>query len=108
MAARFTTALFPQIQLLFPEEGLVYDYKLYDAGLSSAEDDLDEEVIREVKHFQLQAGKSRGRDQEAKQDLVGSSHQGQIKKVYRNQVRMFKVKSSFSLKEEGSFLPSGL
>ncbi|NWZ55127.1 DYH1 protein, partial [Haliaeetus albicilla] len=38
-----------KIQLLFPEEGLVYDYKLYDAGLSSAEDDLDEEVIREVR-----------------------------------------------------------
>ncbi|XP_037242845.1 dynein heavy chain 1, axonemal [Falco rusticolus] len=36
-----------KIQLLFPEEGLVYDYKLYDAGLSSAEDDLDE-VAREV------------------------------------------------------------
>ncbi|NWU63519.1 DYH1 protein, partial [Pterocles burchelli] len=38
-----------KIQLLFPEEGLVYDYKLYDAGLSSAEDDLDEEVIKEVR-----------------------------------------------------------
>ncbi|NXE09964.1 DYH1 protein, partial [Lophotis ruficrista] len=38
-----------KIQLLFPEEGLVYDYKLYDAGLSSAENDLDEEVIREVR-----------------------------------------------------------
>ncbi|XP_050760847.1 dynein axonemal heavy chain 1 [Gymnogyps californianus] len=38
-----------KIQLLFPEEGLVYDYKLYDGGLSSAEDDLDEEVIREVR-----------------------------------------------------------
>ncbi|NXX05401.1 DYH1 protein, partial [Larus smithsonianus] len=37
-----------KIQLLFPEEGLVYDYKLYDAGLSSAEDDLDEEVVKEV------------------------------------------------------------
>ncbi|NXN51379.1 DYH1 protein, partial [Rynchops niger] len=37
-----------KIQLLFPEEGLVYDYKLYDAGLSGAEDDLDEEVIKEV------------------------------------------------------------
>uniref|UniRef100_A0A8B9M6P2 Dynein axonemal heavy chain 1 n=1 Tax=Accipiter nisus TaxID=211598 RepID=A0A8B9M6P2_9AVES len=34
-----------KIQLLFPEEGLVYDYKLYDAGLSSAEDDLDEETL---------------------------------------------------------------
>ncbi|NXR16043.1 DYH1 protein, partial [Semnornis frantzii] len=37
-----------KVQLLFPEEGLVYDYKLCDAGHSSAEDDLDEEVIREV------------------------------------------------------------
>ncbi|KAM6325251.1 LOW QUALITY PROTEIN: dynein axonemal heavy chain 1 [Podargus strigoides] len=37
-----------KIQLLFPEEGLVYDYKLNDGGISSAEDDLDEEVIREV------------------------------------------------------------
>nr|XP_021152153.1 dynein heavy chain 1, axonemal [Columba livia] len=37
-----------KIQLLFPEEGLVYDYKLYDAGLSSPEEDLDEEVIKEV------------------------------------------------------------
>ncbi|XP_071611851.1 dynein axonemal heavy chain 1 [Heliangelus exortis] len=37
-----------KIQLLFPEEGLVYDYRLYDAGLSSTEDDLDEDVIREV------------------------------------------------------------
>ncbi|XP_010014835.1 PREDICTED: dynein heavy chain 1, axonemal, partial [Nestor notabilis] len=41
--------LFSQVQLLFPEEGLVYDYKLNDAGLSSPEDDLDEEVIREVR-----------------------------------------------------------
>ncbi|KAM9533492.1 LOW QUALITY PROTEIN: dynein axonemal heavy chain 1 [Guaruba guarouba] len=37
-----------KIQLLFPEEGLVYNYKLNDAGLSSPEDDLDEEVVREV------------------------------------------------------------
>jgi len=51
VAARFTTALFSQIQLLFPEEGLVYDYKLYDAGLSSDEDDMDEEIIRKVKYF---------------------------------------------------------
>lgn len=47
----FTIVLFPQIQLLFPEEGLVYDYKLNDAGLNNAEDDLDEDVIREVKYF---------------------------------------------------------
>lgn len=51
MAAGFTTALFSQIRLLFPEEGLVYDYKLDDAGLSSTEEDVDEEVIREVKYF---------------------------------------------------------
>ncbi|XP_019331155.1 dynein axonemal heavy chain 1 [Alligator mississippiensis] len=37
-----------QIQLLFPEEGLVYDYKLDDAGLSSAEEDLEEEIVKEV------------------------------------------------------------
>ncbi|NXL44771.1 DYH1 protein, partial [Podilymbus podiceps] len=37
-----------KIQLLFPEEGLVYDYKLHNAGLRSTEGDLDEEVIREV------------------------------------------------------------
>jgi len=48
VAARFTVALFSQIQLLFPEEGLVYDYKL-SAGLSSTEDDLDEDVVWEVK-----------------------------------------------------------
>lgn len=41
-------ALFSQIQLLFPEEGLVYDYQL-NAGLSSTEDDLDEDVVWEVK-----------------------------------------------------------
>uniref|UniRef100_A0A8C3K8B9 Dynein axonemal heavy chain 1 n=1 Tax=Calidris pygmaea TaxID=425635 RepID=A0A8C3K8B9_9CHAR len=34
-------------KLLFPEEGLVYDYKLNDAGLSSAEDDLDEDACWE-------------------------------------------------------------
>uniref|UniRef100_A0A8C2YBK7 Dynein axonemal heavy chain 1 n=1 Tax=Coturnix japonica TaxID=93934 RepID=A0A8C2YBK7_COTJA len=33
-------------KLLFPEEGLVYDYKLT-AGFTSAEDDLDEEVVWE-------------------------------------------------------------
>ncbi|NWX92741.1 DYH1 protein, partial [Nothoprocta pentlandii] len=38
-----------KIQLLFPEEGLVYDYKLDDAGLSSAEDDLDDEIVKEVR-----------------------------------------------------------
>ncbi|KAM4654602.1 LOW QUALITY PROTEIN: dynein axonemal heavy chain 1 [Amazona ochrocephala] len=37
-----------KIQLLFPDEGLVYDYKLNDAGLSSPEDDLGEEVVGEV------------------------------------------------------------
>lgn len=51
MAARFITALFSQIRLLFPEEGLVYDYKLDDAGLSSTEEDLDEDVRKEVKYL---------------------------------------------------------
>ncbi|CAM4600221.1 unnamed protein product [Caretta caretta] len=37
-----------QIQLLFPEEGLVYDYKLDDAGLSNPEEDVDEDVVKEV------------------------------------------------------------
>ncbi|XP_075795609.1 dynein axonemal heavy chain 1 isoform X2 [Pelodiscus sinensis] len=37
-----------QIQLLFPAEGLVYDYKLDDAGLSNPEDDVDEDVVKEV------------------------------------------------------------
>ncbi|NXU12627.1 DYH1 protein, partial [Pardalotus punctatus] len=32
------------IQLRFPEKGLVYDYKLNDAGLSSTEEDVDEET----------------------------------------------------------------
>lgn len=50
MAARFTTALFSQVKLLFPEEGLVYDYKLNDAGLSSTED-VDEDDSGEVKYF---------------------------------------------------------
>ncbi|NWT16478.1 DYH1 protein, partial [Vireo altiloquus] len=33
-----------RIRLQMPEEGLVYDYKLDDAGLSSTEEDLDEET----------------------------------------------------------------
>ncbi|NWH35887.1 DYH1 protein, partial [Chloropsis hardwickii] len=33
-----------RIRLLFPEEGLVYDYALDDAGLSSTEEDVDEET----------------------------------------------------------------
>ncbi|XP_053845413.1 dynein axonemal heavy chain 1 [Vidua macroura] len=41
-----------RVRLLFPEEGLVYDYKLDDAGLSSTEEDLDEEVPREV-HWEV-------------------------------------------------------
>ncbi|XP_029455356.1 dynein heavy chain 1, axonemal [Rhinatrema bivittatum] len=36
-----------QIKFLFPEEGLVYDYKLDDAGISIA-DDEEEETLREV------------------------------------------------------------
>uniref|UniRef100_A0A8C5T8B7 Dynein axonemal heavy chain 1 n=1 Tax=Malurus cyaneus samueli TaxID=2593467 RepID=A0A8C5T8B7_9PASS len=34
-----------RMRLLFPEEGLVYDYRLDDAGLSSIEEDFDEEDI---------------------------------------------------------------
>ncbi|XP_051667332.1 dynein axonemal heavy chain 1 [Manacus candei] len=41
-----------KIQLLFPKEGLVFDYKLDDAGLSSTEEDVDEEVTREV-HWEV-------------------------------------------------------
>ncbi|XP_060621830.2 dynein axonemal heavy chain 1 [Anolis sagrei] len=37
-----------KIKILFPEEGLVYDYKLDDTGISSAEDDEDEDVIKKV------------------------------------------------------------
>lgn len=79
MAAKFTPALFPQIQLLFPEEGLVYDYKLYDAGLSSPEEDLDEEVIKEVKYFTFKPklGNLQGSGSNTVlPDLVGFSHQG--------------------------------
>lgn len=32
-----------QIQLCFPEEGLVYDYRLDDAGISNLEDDEEDE-----------------------------------------------------------------
>lgn len=105
----FTIVLFPQIQLLFPEEGLVYDYKLNDAGLNNAEDDLDEDVIREVKYFTSNSKLGNLREGPGNntvlQDLTESSHQGQIKKAYRNPVIMFQVKSSLSLKEGDSFLP---
>ncbi|XP_023791251.1 dynein heavy chain 1, axonemal [Cyanistes caeruleus] len=40
-----------RIKLLFPEEGLVYDYKLDDAGLSSTEED-DDEVPKQV-HWEV-------------------------------------------------------
>lgn len=36
-----------QIQLCFPEEDLVYDYRLDDAGISNLEDD-DEDEERKV------------------------------------------------------------
>lgn len=49
-SAEFTTPLFSQIRLPFPEEGLVYDYKLDDGGLSSTED-LDEDIPSVVKCF---------------------------------------------------------
>ena len=32
-----------QVALLFPEEGLVFDYRLEDGGISSTSDDDDEE-----------------------------------------------------------------
>lgn len=100
--------LFSQIRLLFPEEGLVYDYKLYDAGLSSAEEDLDEDVIREVKYFTFNSKLGNlGPGTRKQHSPAGSfSHQGQIRKACRSQARMFKVKSCFSVKEEGSFLSS--
>lgn len=31
------------MKLLFPEDGLVFDYRLDDAGISNTEDDDDEE-----------------------------------------------------------------
>lgn len=34
---------FLQIHLCFPEEGLVYDYRLDDAGISNLEDDNEDE-----------------------------------------------------------------
>ncbi|NXX96308.1 DYH1 protein, partial [Centropus bengalensis] len=37
-----------KIQLLFPEEGLVYDYKLLDAEVTNAGDDMDEVVTWQV------------------------------------------------------------
>ncbi|RMC00001.1 hypothetical protein DUI87_23409 [Hirundo rustica rustica] len=40
-----------RVKLLFPEEGLVYDYKLDDAGLSSTED-LDEDAPGQV-HWEV-------------------------------------------------------
>ena len=41
---------FLQIQLCFPEEGQVYDYRLDDAGIGTFEED-DEEEEREVKRW---------------------------------------------------------
>ncbi|KAF7249782.1 Dynein heavy chain 1, axonemal [Varanus komodoensis] len=37
-----------KIQILFPEEGLVYDYKLDDAGISSLEEEEDEDEVNVV------------------------------------------------------------
>lgn len=39
-----------QIELCFPEEGLVYDYKLNDGGITNFEDD-DDSNIKQVKPF---------------------------------------------------------
>lgn len=41
----------PQIGLLFPDDGLVYDYQLDDAGISNIEEEEDEDVINEVKEI---------------------------------------------------------
>ncbi|XP_042305771.1 dynein axonemal heavy chain 1 isoform X2 [Sceloporus undulatus] len=37
-----------KMEIPFPEEGLVYDYKLDDAGISSVEDEDDEDVVKTV------------------------------------------------------------
>ncbi|XP_026529026.1 dynein heavy chain 1, axonemal [Notechis scutatus] len=37
-----------KIKLLFPEKGTVYDYKLDDAGISSIEEDEDEDIVEVV------------------------------------------------------------
>lgn len=39
-----------QVTLLFPEEGLVYDYVLDDAGISSTAEDEDDDTQRKVRH----------------------------------------------------------
>ncbi|XP_054832932.1 dynein axonemal heavy chain 1 [Eublepharis macularius] len=43
-----TTMSVKQIGLLFPDEGLVYDYQLDDAGISSIEEEEDEDVVKTV------------------------------------------------------------
>lgn len=45
--------LFVQIQLCFPEEGLVYDYRLDDAGISHFEDEDEDDKDRKVKRLRL-------------------------------------------------------
>lgn len=37
-----------QITMLFPEEGLVFDYRLEDAGISNTNDEEDEEEGKQV------------------------------------------------------------
>lgn len=37
------------MRMQFPDEGLVYDYKLDDAGISSIEDDEDEDNEKKVR-----------------------------------------------------------
>lgn len=41
--------LAPQVEMCFPEEDMVYDYRLDDAGASSKDDD-EEEEDRKVSH----------------------------------------------------------
>lgn len=35
--------LFTQVKMLFPEEGLVYDYQLQDGGVSNSNNDGDDD-----------------------------------------------------------------
>ncbi|XP_048343305.1 LOW QUALITY PROTEIN: dynein axonemal heavy chain 1 [Sphaerodactylus townsendi] len=44
-----TTMSAKEMTLLFPDEGLVYDYQLDDAGISNIEEEEDEDVVSEVR-----------------------------------------------------------
>lgn len=45
--------LAPQVEMCFPEEDMVYDYRLDDAGVSSKDDD-EEDEHRKVSHALVQ------------------------------------------------------